>query len=82
MIIICLIIYIFFVFFSIYNNIYKDRLGYNKKMIFKYNNINNLCYKLRCEYDNIEYMKNYEYRKKLKIILNNEINNWIKYDKK
>ena len=81
MIILSLIIYIFFILYFIYNNVYKDKLGYNKKMIFKINNINDLCFKLRCEYNHIEYLKNYEYGIKLKRILNDEINKWILYDK-
>lgn len=81
MMIIGLIIYIFFILYFVYNQIKNDKLGYNKKMIFKINNINDLCFRLRCEYDHIEYKKNYEYGIKLKKLLNDEINNWILYDK-
>lgn len=49
---------------------------------FKYMKYYNLSYKMKMKYDSLSYMKYLEDGKKLKILLNIEINNWIKYDNK
>lgn len=82
MIIICIIIYVLFIFYFIKNNIKNDKFGYNIKMILKNNNINLLNYKLRRLYDKLENVKYNNYKIYLKNKLNYEIFYWIYFDKK